>query len=231
MADFLQTLYEESLLSLIVFLPVGVMLALLVLGSFVRLSELVWKVTALGSSLAGFLLSLELWSRFDSTSGAMQMVEHAPWIPDYGINYYLGVDGISLFLVVLTCFLLPIVLLASWSEIGKRVKEYVFFMLALQTGMLGAFLSLNLFQFYVFWEVMLIPMYLVIGIWGGPRRIYATVKFFIFTMIGSLLMLVGILVLAYLHYKSFGGLTFDYIGVAGATGILDTPILSSGGPW
>jgi NADH-quinone oxidoreductase subunit M len=227
----LSQLIENNLLSTLVFLPLASVTALLLLQPWVRLSDLTWKVVALVTSVVGFGLSLELWSRFDSSLGEVQFVEHVEWIPDFGITYYMGVDGISLFLVVLTCFLSPIILLASWSEITKRVKEYVFFMLALQTGMLGAFLALNMFLFYVFWEVMLIPMYFVIGIWGGPRRLYATVKFFIYTMVGSLLMLVGILVLAYLHFQQFGVLTFDYFGVDGATGILDTMILTGGAPW
>ncbi len=231
MPSALSELIENNLLSTLVFLPLASVTALLVLQPWVRLSDLTWKVVAFVTSLAGFGLSLELWRRFDASSGDVQFVEHAEWITDYGITYYMGVDGISLFLVVLTSFLLPIILLASWSEITKRVKEYVFFMLALQAGMLGAFLALNMFLFYVFWEVMLIPMYFVIGIWGGPRRLYATVKFFIYTMVGSLLMLVGILVLAYLHFQQFGVLTFDYFGFEGATGILDTMILTGGAPW
>jgi NADH-quinone oxidoreductase subunit M len=223
---------DANLLSAVVFLPILTALGLMAPSLFgARMSEGVWKGTALLSSLIGFLLSLRLWARFDPTAGGMQLVERAEWIPDYGIQYYLGVDGISLFLVVLTAFLLPIILLASWTEITKRVKQYLFFMLALQTGMLGAFLSLNLFLFYVFWEVMLIPMYFVIGIWGGPRRIYATIKFFIYTMIGSLLMLIGILVLVYMHYNQFGVLTFDYIGFEGATGVLDTVIRATGAAW
>ena len=231
MPSALSQLIETNLLSTLVFLPLVSVAALLLLQPWVRLSDLTWKVVALVTSIVGFGLSLELWSRFDASLGKIQLVEHVDWIPDYGITYYMGVDGISLFLVVLTCFLSPVILLASWNEITKRVKEYVFFMLALQTGMLGAFLALNMFLFYVFWEVMLIPMYFVIGIWGGPRRLYATVKFFIYTMVGSLLMLVGILVLAYLHFQQFGVLTFDYFGVEGATGILDTMILTDGGPW
>ena len=231
MPSALSQLIDSNLLSTLVFLPLASVTALLLLQPWVRLSDLAWKVVAFATSLVGFGLSLELWSRFDSSVGEMQFVEHVDWISDYGITYYLGVDGISLFLVVLTCFLLPIILLASWNEITRRVKEYVFFMLALQTGMLGAFLALNMFLFYVFWEVMLIPMYFVIGIWGGPRRLYATVKFFIYTMMGSLLMLVGILVLAYLHFLQFGVLTFDYLGFEGSTGILDTMILTSGAPW
>ncbi len=231
MPSALSQLIENNLLSTLVFLPLASVTALLLLQPWVRLSDLTWKVVAFVTSLVGFGLSLELWSRFDSSMGEMQFVEHVDWIPDYGITYYMGVDGISLFLVVLTCFLLPIILLASWSEITRRVKEYVFFMLALQAGMLGAFVALNMFLFYVFWEVMLIPMYFVIGIWGGPRRLYATFKFFIYTMVGSLLMLVGILVLAYLHFQQFGVLTFDYFGFEGATGILDTMILTGGAPW
>ncbi len=224
-------LIEHNLLSILVFLPLA-SVTFLVLGQpWGRLSDLTWKVVAFVTSLIGFALSLELWSRFDTSVGKVQFVEHVEWIPEYGITYYVGVDGISLFLVVLTSFLLPVILLASWTEITKRVREYIFFMLALQTGMLGAFLSLNLFLFYLFWEAMLIPMYFVIGIWGGPRRIYATIKFFIYTMVGSLLMLVGILVLAHLHHQQFGVLTFDYFGVGEATGLLDTQILSDGAPW
>ncbi len=227
----LSELLEHNLLSAIVFLPLVSVLVLLLFQPWVRLSDLTWKVVAFATSLIGFGLSLELWSRFDASKGEVQFVEHVAWIPDYGITYYMGVDGISLFLVVLTSFLLPVILLASWTEITHRVKEYVLFMLALQTGMLGAFVALNMFFFYLFWEAMLIPMYFIIGIWGGPRRVYATIKFFIYTMVGSLLMLVGILVLAYLHHQQFGVLTFDYYGVAGATGILDTPILTDGVPW
>ncbi len=223
---------DANLLSAVIFLPIVTVIVLMASEVFgARLSDGVWRGTAFVSSLIGFGLALRLWARFDPTAGGMQLVERSPWIPDYGIQYYLGVDGISLFLVVLTAFLLPIILLASWTDITKRVKQYLFFMLALQTGMLGAFLSLNMFLFYMFWEVMLIPMYFVIGIWGGPRRIYATIKFFIYTMIGSLLMLVGILVLVYMHYSQFGVLTFDYIGFQGATGILDTVIRTTGGSW
>ncbi len=223
---------DHHLLSVVVFLPLATVFGLLVLELFgLRLPEAGWRIVALVASLAGFGASVRMWSRFDLVAVGMQMVERSPWIPDYGIHYYLGVDGISLFLVVLTSFLLPIMLLASWTDIVTRVKHYVFFMMALQTGMLGAFLSMNMFLFYMFWEVMLVPMYFIIGMWGGPRRLYATVKFFIYTMIGSLLMLVGILVLYYLHYQQFGTLTFDYIGVAGQSGILDTTIRTSGVPW
>ncbi len=200
---------DAGLLTLVIFLPLASGLLLMALEGLFRafassrMSAQAWKVAGLASSLLGFGLTLEVWARFDPTTGGMQMVEYAPWIADYGIHYYVGVDGISLFLVVLTGFLLPVILLASWNQITDRVKQFVLFMLALQTGMLGAFLAVNLFLFYVFWEVMLIPMYFIIGMWGGPRRIYATIKFFIYTMAGSLLMLIGILVLVYLHHQQF----------------------------
>ncbi len=225
---------DQHLLTALIFSPIASLLVPMMLEAFGwRLSVTMWKGFALIVSLVGLGLGIEVWRRFDATVGSMQMVEHSTWISGYGINYYVGIDGISLFLVVLAAFLLPIILIASWVEIAKRVKQYIFFMMLLQTGMLGAFLSLNLFLFYVFWEVMLIPMYFVIGIWGGPGRLYATVKFFIYTMLGSLLMLVGILVLVFLHYQQFPGdpVTFDYIGFAGAPGIIDTPIPTEGQPW
>lgn len=129
-----------------------------------------------------------------------------PWIPALGVNYHLGIDGISLYMVLLTTFLTPIVILASWRGITKNVKGYMVSMLILETGILGVFVSLDLFLFYVFWEAMLIPMYFIIGIWGAENRIYAAIKFFIYTMVGSLLMLVAILVIYFYH----GGLTGDY---------------------
>ena len=223
---------DTHTLTSLIFLPfVSVLLLLLIEALATRLSEGIWRVYALVVSLLGFGLSLRVWNRFDAAEGSMQLVERMEWIGAYGINFYVGVDGISLFLVVLTGLLLPVILLASWRDINKRVKHFVFFMMALQTGMMGAFLSLNLFLFYVFWEVTLIPMYFLIGMWGGPRRLYATIKFFIYTMVGSLLMLVGILVLAYLHFQGTGELTFDYIGFAGQSGILDTQVAVEGEPW
>ncbi|NIU61439.1 MAG: Fe-S-binding domain-containing protein, partial [Gammaproteobacteria bacterium] len=169
----------------------------------------------MASSVLTFLLSVRLFLAFDPTRPGYQFVEQSQWLPEYGIHYFVGIDGISLLLVVLTTFLMPIVLLASWNDIQRSVKSYVFFMLFLETGMLGAFVSLNLFLFYVFWEVMLIPMYFIIGIWGGPRRVYAAVKFFLFTMFGSLLMLVAMLVVYYLHYEQFGVLNLDLARLPG----------------
>ncbi len=224
------TILGFDILSVITFLPLlGIVLIIFVNNE----KHTVIKGITFLTALVNFIISLLLYRDFDSTTHHFQFTTNIPWIREYGINYHLGIDGISLFLVLLTAFLLPVIFVASWNEITKRVKQYIFFMMALQSGMLGAFLSLNLFLFYVFWEVMLIPMYFVIGIWGGPRKLYATVKFFIYTMVGSLLMLVGILVLAYLHYQQFPGdpITFDYIGFAGASGIIDTPIPTGGQPW
>jgi len=157
-----------------------------------------------------FLWSLNILYRFDGAQGEMQLVERVPWMRFYGIEYFVGIDGISLFLILLTTLLMPIAILASWS-VKDKVKEYLFFMLTLETGMLGAFVALDLFLFYVFWEVMLVPMYFLIGVWGGPRRIYAAVKFVIYTMAGSLLMLVAIIYLATRHAQLTQVLTFDLL--------------------
>ena len=150
---------------------------------------------ALFASALNFLWSVKIFGLFDGTNGNMQLVESLRWMPSFGINYIVGIDGISLFLVLLTTLLTPIAILASWS-VQDKVKEYLIFMLLLETGMLGAFVALDLFLFYVFWEVMLVPMYFLIGVWGGTRRIYAALKFVVYTMAGSLLMLVAIIYLA-----------------------------------
>jgi len=155
-----------------------------------------------------FAVSLLLYFHFDAKTADPQFVEKGAWL-GYGINYHLGIDGISLFLVLLTTFLMPIALLSSWSYIQERVKEYLIFMLVLETGIIGVFVALNLFLFYVFWEAMLIPMYFLIGIWGGKRRIYATFKFVLFTMMGSLLMLVAIFVLYSTYFKATGIYSLD----------------------
>jgi NADH-quinone oxidoreductase subunit M len=232
-------LLDDYLLSIITFLPLVTALALLgtgVLASAMGAAGLppaLWRAVGAGSVGATFLLSLRLFAVFDATKTGYQFVEHAPWIAEYGIHYHVGIDGISLVLVMLTTFLMPVVLAASWTDITRSVKSYLFFMLFLETGMLGAFVSLNVFQFYVFWEVMLIPMYFIIGIWGGPRRIYAAVKFFIFTMSGSLLMLVAILVVYYLGYQQTGVLTFDLVAPpwSEASALLDVSIPTRGLWW
>ena len=151
-----------------------------------------------------FAVSLLLLRGFEPIA-SMQFVERLEWIPNYGISYHVGIDGLSLWLVILTTFLTPLALLGSWTSIDTRVREFVIFMLLLETGMIGVFCALDLFLFYIFWEAMLIPMYFLIGIWGHERRIYAAVKFFLYTMAGSVLMLVAFLVL----YAETGASSFD----------------------
>jgi NADH-quinone oxidoreductase subunit M len=204
---------QLPILSILIFFPVLGIGILLILN---RKNHRVLKITTLAISLVEFLFSLPLWFNFNGQTAAMQFVERHPWLPTYGISYYVGVDGISLLLVMLTTFLTPICVLATWEDIQHRVKEFMVCLLFLMSGMIGVFVSLDLFLFYVFWEVMLIPMYLLIGVWGNPaRRVYAAIKFFLFTMFGSLLMLVAILVL-YFHYgKTTGTYTFDLLKMYG----------------
>jgi len=197
------------ILSILVFFPV---LGAVLLAFLDRKNHKLLKQVTLGISLLEFLFSLPLWFRFDSQTAAMQFVERYNWLPQYGISYYVGIDGFSLLLIMLSTFLTPICVLATWEDIQHRVKEFMICLLTLIAGMLGVFISLDLFLFYVFWEVMLIPMYLLIGIWGNPaRRIYAAIKFFLFTMFGSVLMLVAILVLYFYHGKVTGVYTFDLL--------------------
>jgi NADH-quinone oxidoreductase subunit M len=171
---------------------------------------------ALAFALVPFLLSLVILARFEPGVAAFQLEEHASWIPAWGISYHVGIDGVSLFLVLLTTFLTPIVLLAAWGDVHKRAKEYFVLFLLLETAMLGALVALDLFLFYVFWEAMLVPMYLLIGVWGGPRRVYAATKFVLYTMVGSLPMLVAILYCAW-KTKSGAGPSFDYDRFLGLT--------------
>jgi NADH-quinone oxidoreductase subunit M len=196
----------EHLLSWIVFLPlIGAGLVLFI-G---RQKKAALRYTALGFSLLVFAVSLPLWFGFDESTAAMQFVELADWVPGLGISYHVGLDGISLLLVLLTTFMTPLTLLSSFSAVDKHLKEFLVVMLMLETGMLGAFLSLDLFLFYIFWEAMLIPMCFIIGVWGGPRRVYAAVKFFLYTLVGSLLMLVAILTMYFLQQQVSGIPTFD----------------------
>ena len=191
------------------------LLALPVIGAAVLLliprrhGQALFAIALIASTL-NFFWSLGVLNGFDGTSGEMQMIERIPWMPAFGIEYIVGIDGISIFLVLLTTLLMPIAILASWS-VKDKVKEYLIFMLLLETGMLGAFVALDLFLFYVFWEVMLVPMYFLIGVWGGSRRIYAALKFVIYTMAGSLLMLVAIIYLATRYAQVEQVLTFDLL--------------------
>jgi NADH-quinone oxidoreductase subunit M len=197
-----------NILSVITFLP---LLGVIILIFLNKENHRLLKTVTFIITIIDFLLSLPLFLNFRSSS-AMQFVERIPWIEQYGITYHVGIDGISLFLVLLTTLLSMISVLACWADIQKKVKEFMICLLFLETGMIGVFISLDLFLFYCFWEVMLIPMYLLIGIWGSPaRRIYAAVKFFLYTMFGSLLMLVAILYLYFYNGSVTGIYTFDLL--------------------
>jgi len=200
------------ILSTLIALPLlGAMLLVFVDGA----REALIKRIALAVSCLGFLLSLIVYGRFDPTVAGMQFVERIPWISSIGSSYVLGVDGISLPLLLLTTFLSPVAILASFSGIPRRLKAFMICMLLLEGGMIGVFLALDLLLFYVFWEGTLIPMYFLIGIWGGPRRIYATLKFVLFTMAGSVLMLLAMIALAALHRSATGRLSFDLLELIG----------------
>jgi len=194
------------ILSAVTFLPTVGALAIACLP---RQRERAVKQATFVTALVTFVVSLPLYAGFDAGSADYQFVESRAWMPTLGIGYHLGVDGISLLLVLLTTFLMPLTLLASWHSIETRWKEFAITMLLLETGMLGVFVALDLFLFYVFWEAMLVPMYLIIGIWGGARRVYAAIKFVLFTLAGSVLMLVAILALYFRHGAASGIYTFD----------------------
>ena len=190
----------SNILSVMTFLPiVGVLLLLFIPKG----SNGVLRSVALITTLATFLVTLPILTGFQ-TNAEYQFVENVPWIAagPFAMRYNIGIDGISFWLVVLTNFIMPIAVLSTWTAVEENVKEYMICLLLLHTGMLGAFVSLDLFLFYIFWEVMLIPMYFIIGIWGGKNRVYAAVKFFIYTMVGSLLMLVALIYLYFLGTKS-----------------------------
>src|SRR3954452_11548982 len=153
---------------------------------------------ALWTSLLTFLLTLAIWSNFDPAQPGFQLVEKSPWPAGLGVSYYLGVDGISLWFVLLSALLTVVVVIGSWHSVHARGKEYMIAFLVMDTLMIGVFVALDAVLFYLFFEAILIPMYLIIGIWGGPRRIYAAFKFFLYTLLGSVLFLIAILVI-YLH--------------------------------
>jgi NADH-quinone oxidoreductase subunit M len=198
------------ILTSIVALPTVGALLLLLVRDDERRGALTRNV-ALVVSLLVFAETLLLWAQFDSGSADFQFVERYAWIPSFGISYAVGVDGVSLLLLVLTAFLTPLALLSSWESVQRKTRAFCMVVLFLESAMLGVFVSLDLFLFYVFWDAMLIPMYLLIGIWGYERRIYAAVKFILYTMAGSVLMLLAILGLAYLNSTTTGDYTFDLL--------------------
>jgi NADH-quinone oxidoreductase subunit M len=203
--------FREHLLSIITYTPAVGALVLLLPVFKGRDDAVRWAANSFG--LVGFLVSLPLWPWFDRSRDGFQFVEKADWIPSIGVTYFFGVDGIATLLVLMTTLLGFVAILSSWTAITERVRPYYVFLLLLQSGMLGVFCSLDMFLFYVFWEVMLVPMYFLIGIWGSARRLYAAIKFFLYTLVGSVVMLLGILAL-YFHSKTLPGLevtgTFDY---------------------
>ena len=186
---------DWPLLSSLVWRPVAAGLLLLVIG---ERASAVGRWLALAASTATFVLAVQLWSGFDAGTHAMQFVEREPWIGAFNAWYHLGVDGISMPLIVLTAFVTPLVVIAAWTVIGKRSNQYLAAFLVLEGLMIGVFAALDAMLFYVLWEAMLIPMFVIIGVWGGPRRVYATVKFFLYTFLGSVVMLVALI---YLYLK------------------------------
>ena len=189
----------ENILSWLIWLPV---VGMVVIAFIPRDKEETIKIIAGATTGFQFLLTLVLWNNFDSANGKMQFNEYAEWIPSFNIAYILGVDGLSLPMVVLTGLLFFLGVFVSWNT-KKAVKGYFALFLLLDTGVMGVFLALDFFLFYIFWEVMLLPMYFLIGMWGGPQREYAAIKFFLYTLIGSVLMLVGILGLYFSCGKTF----------------------------
>ena len=193
-------------LSIILFLPlVGAALLMFVPKENTSAIRLIANLFA----LAGFLVSVPLWFWYNVQDAGYQFVERMPWIPSVGAQYFLGVDGFSALLVLLATLFGFIAILSSWTAITERVKEYYIFLLILQTGMVGAFVSLDFLLFFLFWEVMLVPMYFLIGIWGSDRRLYSAIKFFLYTLVGSVIMLLGILALYFYSYSVTGVYTFD----------------------
>ena len=196
----------SNILSYIIFIPFIGMIIL----TFIRRENVKFiRIFTLLVTIVDFIISVVLFIKFDPDIAGMQFVVKKEWIKSLGISYYLGVDGINILLVMLTTFFGPIVILSTRNAINKEVKKFMIFYLMLQTGILGVFLSLDLILFYIFWEAMLVPMYFIIGVWGGPRRVYAAVKFFLFTMFGGVLMFIGILVL----YFKAGLNSFDLVEI------------------
>ena len=196
-------------LSTLIFLPVVGAAIILLIN---RKQESLIKSVALLTSIAAFLLSIPLFTDFDKSTHLMQFVEKRQWIPSWNIMYSLGVDGISVLFVLLSTLVTILCVLISWNAVKTKMKEFYIALLVLEGAMIGVFCALDFFLFYIFWEAMLIPMYLLIGVWGGPNRVYAAIKFFLYTLVGSVLMLVGIIVLYF-----YGGRTFDILQLATKT--------------
>src|SRR5450759_4488292 len=196
---------QGHLLSIILFTP---LLGVLVLMFLPRSQKTLVRLWANISAAAGLLVSIPLIVTFDRNADGMQFVERLDWIPSLGVQYLIGVDGISLLMVILTTVMGFLAIFSSWDNVKEREKEYYAMFLIQQTGMIGVFISMDFLLFYVFWEMVLVPMYFIIGVWGGPRKLYAAIKFFLYTLAGSVLMLLGILTLYFAHFSQFGFYSF-----------------------
>ena len=193
-------------LSIILFTPLLGALAILLVN---KQNENVIRWIANITAFIGFVISVPLWFWYNPQGPEFQFQERLPWIPSIGAEYFIGVDGLSTLLILLTTMMGFIAILSSWNAITERVKEYYIFLLVLQSGMLGAFMALDFMLFFLFWEVMLVPMYFLIGIWGSANRLYSAIKFFLYTLVGSVVMLLGILALYFANHSATGVYTFD----------------------
>jgi NADH-quinone oxidoreductase subunit M len=200
------------LLSIVLFVP---LVGAIFLAFWKKASNDTIRAVTLCVAVLDFIFSVPLFLFFNPAAPGPQFQERLPWIRSIGAEYFIGVDGLSILLVLLTTFLTPLCVLISWNDVKAKIKQFYVLLLVLETGILGVFVALDLFLFYLFWEAMLIPMYFLIGVWGGPNKIYAAVKFFLYTIAGSLLMLVGILFLYNAHQKAGGTATFDMFQLYG----------------
>jgi NADH-quinone oxidoreductase subunit M len=202
--------FHDHILTIILFTPLAGMIPLLFISSENKTAIRWWGNIVL---FVGFLVSLPLvfWFPGETPDQQFKFVEQHAWIPSIGATYHLGIDGISFLLIMLTTVLGFLAVLSSWTAIQERLKEYYAMFMLLQVGMLGVFMSLDFFLFYVFWEVMLVPMYFIIGVWGGPRKLYAAIKFFLYTLAGSVLMLLGILALYFKYHSDTGVYSFSVL--------------------
>ncbi len=211
-------LFGLPLLSLIIWLPIVAGIGVLATGADRNAQAARW--IALAGATAGFLVAIPLYTRFDPLTNAMQFVEYSAWIERFNIHYHLGVDGIAMPLILLNCFITPLVVIAGWEVINKRVSQYMGAFLIMSGIVNGVFSSLDAILFYVFWEASLIPMFLIIGVWGGPNRVYAAIKFFLYTLLGSLLMLVAFIYLYQVSGGSFSVLDYHRLPLPLAPQIL-----------
>jgi NADH-quinone oxidoreductase subunit M len=211
-------LFGFPLLSLIIWLPIIAGIGVLATGGDRNAQAARW--IALAGSVAGFLVAIPLYTRFDPLTNAMQFIEYSPWIEHFNIHYHLGIDGIAMPLILLNCFTTPLVVIAGWQVISKRVSQYMGAFLIMSGIVNGVFSSLDAILFYIFWEASLIPMFLIVGIWGGPNRVYAAIKFFLYTLLGSLLMLIAFIYLYQVSGGSFSILDYHRLPLALAPQVL-----------